>query len=293
MAVYGRSYRRYTGVQTPAWSRFLIFPRYAYETVFKSKLFVGFYALCFLLPFVGLLLIYLHHNMTALSFLDLPAEELKKFLPIDNNFFYIGTWFQGALSFLLVLLVGPALVSPDLRNNGLALYLSRPFSRSEYVLGKMSVLLILLSAITWLPSMLLYFFQAYLDGGAWFANHLRLGFAIFVGSWVWILFLSILTLAVSAWVKWRPVARIALIVIFFVSMGFAGIIAEILHTWAGSLVSPWFVIGSIWTNLFNIPLGNDGDVLPPPAAAWAALIGGGLFCLWLLSRRIRAYEVVR
>jgi ABC-2 type transport system permease protein len=292
MAVYGRSYRRYTGVQTPAWSRFLIFPRYAYETVFKSKLFVAFYAACFITPFVGLLLIYLHHNMSALAFLDLPAEELKRFLPIDNNFFYIGTWVQGALSFLLVLLVGPALVSPDLRNNGLALYLSRPFSRSEYVLGKMSVLLILLSAITWVPAMLLYLFQAYLDGGAWLGSHLRLGFAILAGSWAWILFLSILTLAVSAWVKWRPVARIALLVIFFVSMGFAGAIGEILDSWAGMLVSPWFVIASIWTSLFNIPVG-DGEFLPPPAVAWAALIAGSLICLWLLSRRIRAYEVVR
>lgn len=290
MAVYGRSYRRYSGVLTPAWSRFLIFPRYAYETVFKSKLFVAFYAACFILPLVGLLLIYLHHNMSALAFLDLPAEELKKFLPIDNKFFYIGTWVQGALSFLLVLLVGPALVSPDLRNNGLALYLSRPFSRSEYVLGKMSVLLILLSAITWIPSMLLYFFQAYLDGGAWLGSHLRLGFAIFAGNWAWILFLSILTLAVSAWVKWRPVARIALLVIFFVSIGFAGAIAEILDSWAGMLVSPWFVAASIWTHLFNLPV---DDFLPPPAAAWAALIGGSLICLWLLSRRIRAYEVVR
>jgi ABC-2 type transport system permease protein len=292
MAVYGRSYRRYTGALTPAWSRFLIFPRYAYETVFKSKLFVAFFSACFLLPFVGLLLIYLHHNMSALSFLDLPAEELKQFLPIDNNFFYIGTWVQGALSFLLVLLVGPALVSPDLRNNGLALYLSRPFSRSEYVLGKMSVLLILLSAITWVPAILLYLFQAYLDGGAWLGSHLRLGFAILAGSWAWILFLSILTLAVSAWVKWRPVARIALLVIFFVSMGFAGAIGEILDSWAGMLVSPWFVIASIWTSLFNIPVG-DGEFLPPPAAAWTALVAGSLICLWLLSRRIRAYEVVR
>ncbi|MFL6289909.1 MAG: hypothetical protein ACJ759_03345 [Thermoanaerobaculia bacterium] len=291
MAVYGRSYRRYSGVLTPAWSRFLIFPRYAYETVFKSKLFVAFYSVCFLMPFVGLLLIYLHHNMSALSFLDLPAEELKKFLPINNTFFYTGQWVQGGLSFLLVLLVGPALVSPDLRNNGLALYLSRPFSRSEYVLGKMSVLLILLSAITWVPALLLFFFQAYLEGSGWLGANLKLGFAIFVGSWAWILFLSLMVLAVSAWVKWKPVARIALIVIFFVSIGFAGAIAGILHTSAGTLVAPWLVIGSIWSGLFNIPL--DGDFLPAPAAAWTSLIAGGLICLWLLSRRIRAYEVVR
>lgn len=290
MAVYGRSYRRYSGVLTPAWSRFLIFPRYAYETVFQSKLFVAFFALCFLAPFAGLLIIYLHHNMSALSFIDLPAEELKQELPIDKKFFMLGTWFQGGLSFLLALLIGPALVSPDLRNNGLALYLSRPFSRSEYVLGKMSVLLILMSAITWIPGMLLYFFQAYLEGAGWLGSHLRLGFAIFVGSWAWILFLSILTLAVSAWVKWRPVARIALIVIFFVSMGFAGMIGEILDTSAGTLVAPWFVIGSIWGGLFGVQV---DDFMPSPGAAWASLITGTLLCLWLLSRRIRAYEVVR
>lgn len=290
MAVYGRSYRRYTGALTPTRSRFLIFPRYAYETVFKSKLFVAFYALCFLMPFAGLLMIYLHHNLSALSFLDLPAEELRKFLPIDKKFFFIGTWFQGGLSFLLVLLIGPALVSPDLRNNGLALYLSRPFSRSEYVLGKISVLLILLSAITWIPGMLLFLFQSYLDGAGWFGSHLSLGFAIFVGNWAWILFLSILALAVSAWVKWRPVARIALIVIFFVSMGFAGAVGGILNTDVGTLVAPWFVIGSIWGGLFDVA--QDG-FMPSPGAAWTSLITGSLLCLWLLSRRIRAYEVVR
>jgi ABC-2 type transport system permease protein len=293
MAVYGRSYRRYTGDLTPAWSRFLIFPRYAYETVFKSRMFVVFYALCFAVPFVGLLLIYLRHNVSALAVLDLPVEELTRVLPIDKGFFYRGLWFQGALSFLLVFLVGPALVSPDLRNNGLALYLSRPFSRSEYVLGKMSVLLILLSAITWLPGLLLFLFQAYLEGGGWLGQHLRLGFAIFVGSWVWILFLSVLALAVSAWVKWKPVARIALIVIFFVTIGFGNAINGILNTWWGTLISAWYVIGSIWTSLFDMPVSNDFDALPPPGPAWAALIAGSLICLWLLSRRIRAYEVVR
>ncbi|HET9225813.1 MAG TPA: hypothetical protein VFR31_04050 [Thermoanaerobaculia bacterium] len=290
MAVYGRSYRRYTGVQTPAWSRFLIFPRYAYETVFKSKLFVAFYSLCFLAPFAGLLLIYLHHNLSALSFLDLPAEELRSFLPINNQFFFTGTWFQGGLSFLLVLLIGPALVSPDLRNNGLALYLSRPFSRSEYVIGKMSVLLILLSLITWIPGLLLFFFQAYLDGAGWLGKNLWVGSAIFVGSWAWILFLSLMALTVSAWVKWRPVARIALIVIFFVSMGFAGAVGGILNTDLGTLVAPWFLIASIWGSLFDVA--QDG-FMPSPGAAWASLITGSLLCLWLLSRRIRAYEVVR
>jgi ABC-2 type transport system permease protein len=290
MAVYDRSYVRYAGALTPEWSRFLVLPRYAYEVVFKSKLFVGLFALCFGPPFAALIIIYLHHNLSALQLMNLPIEQLNQFLPINADFFYRGLWFQGGLSFGLALIVGPALVSPDLRNNGLPLYLSRPFSRSEYVLGKMSVLMILLSAITWVPGLLLFFLEAYLDGSGWLAKNWHIGFAIFVGSWAWILFLSLFSLAVSAWVKWRPVARITMMILFFVLLGFGQALNAALDTWWGSLLSAWHVIGSIWVQLFGLSL---GDELPPSGPSWVALGAGCLIFLWLLSRRIRAYEVVR
>lgn len=290
MAVYDRSYVRYTGPTTPERTRFLVLPRYAYEVVFKSKLFVGLLALCFAPLFAGLIIIYLHHNLSALTLMNLPLEQLNQLLPINNEFFYRGLWFQGGLSFLLALIVGPALVSPDLRNNGLPLYLSRPFSRTEYVLGKMSVLFILLSAITWVPGMLLFFLQSYLDGTGWLAKNWQGGFAIFLGSLVWIVFLSLFSLAVSAWVKWRPVARITMMILFFVLLGFGQALNAAMGTWWGSLLSAWHVIGSIWVQLFGLAQGND---LPPPGPSWVALVAGCLLFLWLLSRRIRAYEVVR
>lgn len=289
MSVHEQTYRSYAGALTPTWSRFLIIPRYAYEVVFRSKLFVGFFALCFAVPFIGLILIYLKHNVSALQIFGASAGEIAENLPINNSFFYYGQWYQGALAFLLVLFVGPALVAPDLRNNGLALYLSRPFTRTEYVLGKMSVLLILLSAITWVPGMLLFIFQASLEKG-WLGKNLSIAVAILVGSWVWILFLSLFALAVSAWVKWKPVARITLMVFFFVLMGFGATIYEALDLWWGMLLSVWHVIGSIWYSLFDMGVTDD---LPPAGAAWVALIAGSLLCLWLLYRRIRAYEVVR
>ena len=90
-------------------------------------------------------------------------------------------------AFFLTLLIGPPLVSRDLTNNALPLYLCRPFSRAEYVVGKMAVLLILLSLITWVPGLLLFLFQAYLEGGGWIAANLWIAGAIFVGSLVWIL----------------------------------------------------------------------------------------------------------
>jgi len=291
MAVYERNYGTYQGELTPTRSRFLILPRYAYRDVFKSRFFVAFFTFCFILPFAGLLIIYLHHNLSALKFLSLPLDQLKDALPIDARFFRWGLDFQCSLCFLLALFVGPALISPDLRNNGLALYLSRPFSRTEYVLGKLSVLLILMSAITWVPGLLLFFFQGYLEGAGWIGENLRIGWAIFVGSWVWLLPLSLVTLAISAWVKWKPVARITLIIVFFVLFGFAQALNGALDVWWGLMLSLWTAVENVWSGLFGLTIDNDHAM--PVWAAWTTILGACLISLWLLSRRIRAYEVVR
>ena len=135
------------------------------SSVFNSKLFTAFFVICFIPLLVEAILIYLHHNVTALAIMKLNVREL---VPIDASFFQTFVNIQGGFAFFVALLVGPPLVSRDLRNNALPLYLCRPFSRTEYVMGKMSVILILLSAITWIPQLLLFLFQSYLEGFAWF-----------------------------------------------------------------------------------------------------------------------------
>jgi|SRR6185295_13840630 len=291
MAVYKSNYGWYRGELTPAWSRFLILPRYALREVFQSRGFVAFFTLCFAVPFAGLLMIYLHHNLAALKFLNLPLEQLQQALPINATFFRRGLEWQGSLCFLLALFVGPALIAPDLRNNGLPLYLSRPFNRTEYVLGKMTVLLILLSLISWIPGVLLFLFQSYLDGAGWLGDNLGIAWAIFLGSWIWILVLSLVALAVSAWVKWKPVARISLLIVFFVFSGFARALNEALDTWWGWTFSLWAAVQNVWASLFGQEI--DSDLAVPIWAAWLTLAVGCSLCLWLLSRRVRAYEVVR
>jgi ABC-2 type transport system permease protein len=289
MAVYERGYQGYVGPLTTRRRRFLVVPRYALTDVMRSRAFVMFYLLCFALPFAGVILIYLRHNLAALKLLNLDLDQVRQALPIDGRFFYRGLEVQGFFAFLLAVAVGPALISPDLRNNGLALYLSRPFSRAEYVLGKVSVLALLLSTITWIPGLLLFLLQGYLEGGGWLAEQGRAAGALFVGSWAWIVALSLLALAVSAWVKWKPVARIVLLIVFFVMNGFARVLDLALGTWWGALLSLRLVIATIWAGLFGLEL----PTRMPPGAAWAALIGGSLLCLGLLARRVRAYEVVR
>jgi ABC-2 type transport system permease protein len=55
---------------------------------------------------------------------------------------------------ILVLLVGPDLISQDLRFNAIPLYLSRPVRRFEYFLGKLGVIAVYLSVVTMLPAVL-------------------------------------------------------------------------------------------------------------------------------------------
>jgi len=68
------------------------------------------------------------------------------------------------------------------------------------VLGKLSVLALLLSGVTWIPCLFLFGLQAGLARNGCYA-HVWMVVPIVVCSAIWILMLSLLSLAVSAWVK--------------------------------------------------------------------------------------------
>ena len=306
MAVYEQTYKRYSGAMTPEWSRFLIIPRHAYRGVFNSKLFTAFYVVCFLPILVEAVLIYLHHNVTALAIMSVNAKEL---IPIDGFFFQTFVNIQGGFAFFVALLVGPPLVSRDLRNNALPLYLCRPFSRTEYVVGKMSVLLILLSAITWIPQLLLFLFQSYLEGFAWFRSNLWMASAIFIAGGVWILLLALMSQTVSALLKWRIVASGALLGIFFIPSVFGAFINEVFQTRWGNIISIGALMNNVTAGLFGTfdrlwdrrtIRDFDGTVLrevillePPLWLSWTMLFILCAICLALLSWKVKAYEVVR
>jgi ABC-2 type transport system permease protein len=59
-------------------------------------------------------------------------------------------------SMLLVLLVGPELISQDLRFNAMPLYFSRPVRRLDYFAGKLGVVAVYLSVVTIVPVLMGY-----------------------------------------------------------------------------------------------------------------------------------------
>jgi len=303
MAVIERAYKRYEGALAPDWSRFLIIPRHAFRDVFRSKIFIGIFILSFIFPLVAAILIYLHHNANALAILRLPVTEI---IPIDASFFNFFVSFQGVTGFFLAMFIGPSQVSKDLTNNALPLYLCRPFSRTEYVVGKMSIVILLLSAITWVPGLMLFVLQSSLEGRSWFTQNIWIASAIFIGSLVWILLLALLTQAISAWVKWRVASRAALLAAFFIPSAFASIVNEIFRTRWGHIFDLQALIGNIWAGLFGRFQQQYGYVdrsgvehlenaftEPPLWASWLVMFLICAACLWLLSRKVKAYEVVK
>ncbi len=287
MAVYERTYKRYAGGLTAAWSRFLVLPRYAFQDVFRSKLFVAFFALSFVAPLMFGALIYVRHNAGFLE--AFPDFDLDQIMPIDALYFSRLMKTQFWFGFCLAIFIGPGLVSRDLANNGLPLYLSRPFSRAEYVLGKFSVLALLISAITWGAGLTLFLLQSNLAGLGWMKENLRIGTAIFVGSWVWIAMFSLLALALSAWVKWRPVAGFMMLLVFLTGSFFHVMINGLFRVEWGGLVN----LGSVAYAVFEGLMGLERRGGTPVAGAWVSAMLFTACCLFLLHRKVRAYEVVR
>jgi ABC-2 type transport system permease protein len=288
MGLRDRAFRRYAGETTPRRRRFLVLWRYGRREVFASRRVTALFALAFAPILVAAVLFYLRHNAPVLAAMDLSAADM---IPIDASVFVILLRIQAAFAFVIVALVGPGLVAPDLGNNGLALYLARPFSRTEYVLGKMSVLLILTSAITWVPLLLLWLLQAGLEPG-WAVDHLRLVPAVLLGSWVWIVFLALLSLALSAWVRWRVVAAALLVVVIVVATSLAEMINAMFDIGWGDVLSPGRLVMAIWEALFY-GTGAATSLRIPLPVAWVAFLAMCGLCLLVLDKKLAAYQVVR
>jgi ABC-2 type transport system permease protein len=286
MAVYKRSYSSYAGRLTPRWSRFLILTRYSARGVFQSRIITGLFVLCFVFPLIMIAGLYLNHNARLLSMLRIHSDHV---MSIDGTYFMTLMGVQGSLAFLITAFIGPGLISPDLANNALPLYFCRPLSRAEYVLGRACVILFLLSFVTWIPGLAIFGVEASLSGFTWAWDHARFAGGILLGSVLWISILTLLALALSAWVRWKVVAGGLLLGVMFATTGFAAAIKAVLKTSAGFYLDPAALVAVIYANFFDIP--KESGIGTPGACL--ALIAIGAFCIFLLARKIRAFQVVR
>lgn len=286
MAVHDRAWTRFAGGLTPVRGRFLVISRYGLSEAFASRLFTAFYAACFLPSLAALFLVYLRHNLGLLQQLGLTQDMLGG---LTMTFFQFLFLWQALPAFFLIVILAPSLVAPDLANNALPLYLSRPINRIDYVVGKLAVLFLLVSPPTWVIGLLIFGLQSYEQGGGWGMANWRIAVAYTIGHLVWILVVSLLSLAISAWVRFKPAARGALLGLFFILSGFGQAVNGITGTSIGDLVHLSRAIASVVMALFGAPTRSGLPVI----ANWATLVAMAVISIWLLTRKLQAHEVVR
>src|SRR5437588_1274739 len=292
MAVYKRTYKAYSGPLTPAWSRLTVLSRYGLANLFNSRPFAAYTVLCFVPFLIGLVLVYVLNSQTAQIVLKIGPDH-----PVVNKFWFLGFLSVEAwMGFLLAAWGGPGMIAKDFANHSVQLYLSRPLSRAEYLFGKASVIAILLSAISWVPALVLFSVQASLVGHGWLWENLWMAGAIVLSCLIGIAMVSLLSMAVAVWVKWRIAATALMFGVFFLLPALGLAISVILRTQWGHVLNFPVMIMIIWAHLFRVHPTNPnatGFDLVPLWAAWASALSLCAFCFWLLNRKLRAREVER
>jgi len=285
MAVYKRGYRRYQGPLTGRWARFMVLPRYAWRRLYQQRLVLMLTLLAMVWPVLCAGFVYLTNHVELLQGLD---PDFRRFIQVDATFFSYFMYVQGGFAVFLAALAGPGLIAPDLANNTLPLYFSRSFSRWDYGLARLAVLVGMLSIVTWVPGLLLFGFQVALAGGWWFRMNWTLGAGMVAGFVLWLLVLSLVAMASSAYVKWRVVAAGVSLAFFFLLSGIAEMIDNVFRVTWGHALDPAWAVNRVWCTLLGVEA-PDG----PGAAASAAALGVTILLLVLvIERKLRPVEVV-
>ena len=286
MAVYKRGYERYDGPLTSHTTRLLAMPRFAWARLMDQKLVVILLALSMLWPLLCGGFIYLANHLSLLQ--GFGGNDLGKMVEINGKFFLIFMNTQAVFSVLLAALTGPGLIAPDLANNALPLYFSRPLTRLDYVGARMAVLVGLLSMITWIPGLFLFIMQSSMAGGTWFVANWSLGVAIVGGFLLWIALLSMVALTCSAWVKWRIVAGALVLGFFFILAGVSQMVNAILRVEFGTLINPTRAMYIIWSAMLGVEVPSG----PTPWECVSVLAALVVVLAMILERKLRPVEVI-
>jgi ABC-2 type transport system permease protein len=212
-------------------------------------------------------------------------------------------------SMILVMLVGPGLISQDIRFNAIPLYFSRPLRRIDYFIGKLGVIAFFLAAVAVVPALLAYLLGICfsLDLGI-VRDTVRLLLASVAYGSIVVISAGTLMLAMSSLSRNSRYVAGLWIGIWFVSNIVAG-------TLTGVLKRDWCPMVAYTENLMRLcralldtqsawqpiarffPSNHRAEMLaafsgPAYPWYWSALVLAGLFgiSLWILSLRVKSLD---
>jgi ABC-type transport system involved in multi-copper enzyme maturation permease subunit len=277
--IHDQSYRRYRGKRAGAGSAWSIIASHGVLSMVRKRVFIGLLLFAWIPFVVRAVQIYLSVNFQQMPIpIQIKAETFREFL--DQ---------QGLFVFFVTIWVGAGLIANDRRANALQIYLSKPLTRGEYILGKLAVLMTFLLLVTWLPAMLLLLLQTILAGSfAFIRANLYLLPAITLFSLLLVLVSATAMLAMSALSNSSR----------FVGILYAGIVLftdamfNVLRVITGGSAVSWVSFSAsleqIGDLIFRVPLRYE----TPWPVSLVALAGLVAVSLSVLERRVRGVEVV-
>ncbi len=278
MPIHDQSYRRYGGRRDLAGQAWMVIARNGMATILRKRLFLGLLVAAWIPFVVGAVMVYLNANFPQFTLLAITAQRFRDFLGFQDVFvFFITVW------------VGAGLVANDKRANALQIYLSKPLTRAEYIVGKLVILGTFLLLVTWVPAIMLLFLQVAFSGSfSFLRENLYLFPAVTVFACLQVLLAAFTMLALSSLSKSSRYVAILYAGAYWFSHAVYGVIYAI----TGSTKLSWISLPGNLNQLGDLIFRLQPRYSTPAvvsALAMAAVIG---VSIWVLERRIRGVEVV-
>jgi ABC-2 type transport system permease protein len=278
--IYEQTYRRYEAREPLRAVRFWPITREALRIILARRAFLALLALSWIPFIVRVVQIYVVTRF----------PEAGRILPVDGRLF--GEFLNQQIVFTLLLSIfgGAGLIANDLRTGAILVYLSRPLTRRDYVLGKLGVLLALNLSVTLVPGLLLYALALALAPELFLKWSLAwIGPAVVLHSAVVSLSVGLLSLAVSSLSRSARVAGLGFAGLFLGLEVVRGILAQGFGLRPVALLSLRADLRALGAALFGVA--ERGPTLPWSWPA-AVLLAVSLLCLVILRSRVRAVEIV-
>lgn len=286
MPIHTQDYRHWEGTLTPrSYTRWWVITKAELKLLAQRKivrLIVAIPPLIYIL--VHATLIYIINQVPSVDFqFEIDGDFFQKFL------FRVYPFSATFLVALVAIFGGAGLIATDLKNNALSLYLSKPISWIDYLIGKFATIGILLGCLTLVPGLLLFLEQSLLAGTAFLKAYYWVPFSLLAYSVVIILSTSLLILLFSSLTTNSRYAIIGFSVVWFGSSVTYEVLKTIARTSKVALVSICANYDILGTTIFG------GSPNYSVHWVWSLLIQIIVItaCLFVLHHRIRAVEIVK
>ncbi len=278
MPIHDQGYRRYAGRRQPAGRRWWIIARAGLLGMIRRRTFLGLLLAAWLPFLVRVVQIYVSANFQQASFLAPKTETFREFLEQ-----------QGLFVFFVTVYAGAGLIANDRRVNALQIYLSKPLTRLEYVIGKLAILAAFLLLVTWAPAMTLLVVQTLFAGSTTFIrNNLFLVPAVTLLSLLQVLLAACTMVALSSLSRSSRFVAIMYTGVMLFTSGIAGAVRAMTGRTKLAWISPTQMLEQVGDAIFRLRPRYDVPVGIALLVVCLVIAGAAV----ILDRRVRGVEVV-